>query len=81
MLANQASTLPEVTIPLRSPQSSAEAGHMELERYPGEQVGLRLFLDGLRPVVEQQLGRGSLLHHQIRKCPRVCLRPANTVTQ
>lgn len=43
---------------------------MEKERYPGEQVGLRLFLDGLRPVVEQQLGKSTLLHHQIRKALR-----------
>ena len=43
---------------------------MEKERYPGEQVGLRLFLDGLRPVVERQLGRSTLLHHQIRKALR-----------
>jgi hypothetical protein len=37
------------------------------ERYPGERQGLGLFLEELQPVVALQLGRGSLLHHAIKK--------------
>ncbi|MEO1016950.1 MAG: hypothetical protein AAFY56_04575 [Pseudomonadota bacterium] len=40
---------------------------MEEERYPGEQQGLTLFLEEIRPIVESQLGRASLLHAAIRK--------------
>ena len=40
------------------------------ERYPGERQGLTLFLEELQPVVLQQLGRDSLLHHAIRKALR-----------
>ncbi len=37
------------------------------ERYPGERQGLGLFLEELRPVVAQELGPESLLHHAIKK--------------
>ncbi len=40
---------------------------MEDERYPGEQQGLRLFLEEIRPIVEVQFGRQSLLFSAIRK--------------
>ena len=39
---------------------------MEQERYPGEERGLRLFLEGLRAAVDAELGRDSLLFHRIR---------------
>lgn len=39
---------------------------MEDERYPGETRGLRLFLEGLRPSIEAELGRDSLLYHRVR---------------
>lgn len=40
---------------------------MEEERYPGESTGLRLFLEDLSPVVADELGPDSLLHHAIRR--------------
>ncbi len=40
---------------------------MEKERYPGERQGLTLFLEEIRPIVEIQLGRVSLLYSAIRK--------------
>lgn len=39
----------------------------EAERYPGEKQGLTLFLEEIRPIVEAQLGRTSLLYAAIRK--------------
>ncbi|MGF1476960.1 MAG: hypothetical protein ACFB6S_15540 [Geminicoccaceae bacterium] len=39
---------------------------MNGERYQGERRGLRLFLEGLLPSVEKELGRSSLLFHRIR---------------
>lgn len=43
---------------------------MQRERYPGETAGLRNFLAGLQPIVERELGPGSLLHHAIRRALR-----------
>lgn len=40
---------------------------MQRERYPGEAAGLRNFLAGLLPVVENQLGTNSLLVHAVRR--------------
>lgn len=43
---------------------------MQHERYPGERNGLGLFLASLRPVVERELGRNSLLLHAILRAMR-----------
>lgn len=43
---------------------------MQRERYPGEQRGLRLFLEELAPVARDRLGPNSLLHHAIKRALR-----------
>lgn len=42
---------------------------MPNERYPGEQQGLRLFLEALLPVVDE-LDEAGLLHHAVRRALR-----------
>jgi hypothetical protein len=45
----------------------ARAEKMARERYPGERVGLLLFLQGLLPLVHAELGPSSLLLQAIRR--------------